>query len=76
MIGCNIQTIRLNKKLSRNELAKKIGVSQQFIQQMETGQKCPSLDTALRLAAALGCKLDDLVEATGEKDKESGKMVK
>lgn len=68
MISCNIQTIRLNKKLSRNDLAKKIGVSQQFIQQMETGQKCPSLDTALRLAVALGCKLDDLVEATEGKD--------
>ncbi len=68
MIGCNIQTIRLNKKLSRNELAKKIGVSQQFIQQMETGQKCPSLDTALRLAAALGCKLDDLVEDNEHKE--------
>lgn len=69
MIGCNIQTIRLNKKLSRNELAKKIGVSQQFIQQMETGQKCPSLDTALRLATALGCKLDDLVEDVEGREK-------
>lgn len=68
MIGCNIKTIRLNKKLSRNELAKKIGVSQQFIQQMETGQKCPSLDTAMRLAAALGCKLDDLVEDNEHKE--------
>lgn len=68
MIGCNIQTIRLKKKLSRNELAKKIGVSQQFIQQMETGQKRPSLDTALRLAAALGCKLDDLVEDNERKE--------
>lgn len=68
MISCNIQAIRLNRKLSRNELAKKIGVSQQFIQQIETGQKRPSLETAAHLAAALGCKLDDLVEDSEHKE--------
>lgn len=60
---------RLKKGITQIELSEKSGVKQSIISNIETGDtKNPRLDTALRLAAALGCKLDDLVEETGVKD--------
>ena len=50
-----IAELRDEKCLKQAEVAKKLGVSQQFISQIETGQeKNLTLDTLLRLANALG----------------------
>jgi len=50
-----IAELREEKHLKQVELARKLGVSQQFISQIETGQeKNLTLDTLLRLAATLG----------------------
>lgn len=50
-----IAELRGEKHLKQVELAKKMGVSQQFISQIETGQESNlTLDTLLRLAATLG----------------------
>lgn len=67
-IGKRIREKRIIHQLTQQELAKKAGISQPSLSNIESDQKSPSLDTALRLAAALGCKLDDLVEETGGKD--------
>lgn len=50
-----IAELREEKHLKQSELAKKLGVSQQFISQIETGQESNlTLDTILRLARTLG----------------------
>ncbi len=50
-----IAELREEKHLKQAELAKKLGVSQQFISQIETGQENNlTLDTLLRLARTLG----------------------
>ncbi|MEK6845426.1 MAG: helix-turn-helix transcriptional regulator [Nanoarchaeota archaeon] len=50
-----IAELREEKHLNQGELAKKLGVSQQFISQIETGQESNlTLDTLLRLATTLG----------------------
>ncbi|MFA5363230.1 MAG: helix-turn-helix transcriptional regulator [Candidatus Omnitrophota bacterium] len=50
-----IAELREEKHLKQSELAKKLGVSQQFISQIETGQERNlTLDTILRLARTLG----------------------
>jgi DNA-binding XRE family transcriptional regulator len=50
-----IAELREEKHLNQVELAKKLGVSQQFISQIETGQESNlTLDTLLRLATTLG----------------------
>lgn len=60
---------RLKKGITQIELSEKSGVKQSIISNIETGDtKNPRLDTALRLAAALGCKLDDLVEDNERKE--------
>ena len=60
---------RLKKGITQIELSEKSGVKQSIISNIETGDtKNPRIDTVYRLAAALGCKLDDLVEETEGKD--------
>ncbi len=50
-----IAVLRKEKHLNQEDFAKKLGVSQQFISQIETGQENNlTLDTLLRLAATLG----------------------
>jgi len=50
-----IAELREEKHLKQVELAQKLGVSQQFISQIETGQERNlTLDTLLRLAETLG----------------------
>lgn len=61
----NVFKLRVNKKLSQAELAKKIHVTQQFIQQLESGKRTPSLKVAKRLAEALGVTVDDLIKKAG-----------
>ena len=57
---------RKRKELSRKELADDIGVSPQFIRQLEIGEKLPSLATAAKIAAALGCTIDDLMKGSDQ----------
>jgi len=50
-----IAELREEKHLNQVDLAKKLGVSQQFISQIETGQESNlTLNTLLHLASALG----------------------
>lgn len=50
-----IAVIRDENHLNQKELAKLLGVSQQFISQIETGNGCNlTLDTIIRIAEALG----------------------
>ena len=50
-----IAELREDKHMNQAELAKKLGVSQQFISQIETGQESNlTMGTLLRLATTLG----------------------
>ena len=53
-----IAELREDKHMNQTDLAKKLGVSQQFISQIETGQGSNlTLGTLLRLASTLGRSL-------------------
>ena len=50
-----IAVLRDEKRLKQVELAKKLGVSQQFVSQIETGEaKNLTIETLLKIAKALG----------------------
>ncbi|MEC4893634.1 MAG: substrate-binding domain-containing protein [Oscillatoria sp. PMC 1051.18] len=56
----NIKQIRSRLGLSQQDLAQIAGVSRQAISGVESGQYAPSATVALRLAKALGCRVEDL----------------
>ena len=50
----NIKERREQLGISQKELAEKIGISQSFLCDLEMGRCKPSIDTAVKLADALG----------------------
>ena len=54
--------VRKSKKFSQCELAEKAGITQGYLSDLENGVNNPSFDVLIRLAKALDCKLDDLVD--------------
>lgn len=54
-----IAELREEKHMRQADLAKRLGVSQQFISQIETGEeKNLTLETMLKIAKSLGCGLN------------------
>ena len=56
----HLKTIRMEKRLSQDELAQLVGVSRQTISSIETGQFNPTAKLALLLCVALDQKFEDL----------------
>lgn len=59
----NIKKFREAKKMSQDALAKASGLAQSTICYIETGQKNPSIKTAIKLANALNVDLETLVKS-------------
>ena len=58
----NLKEIRQEKGLSQTDLAKKMGISSQAVQQFENGVRTPSLERTVEIAQALDITLDELIE--------------
>lgn len=63
-IGTLIKTRRTERKLTQQDVADKVGISRNFLSDIENGRYNPSFNTALRLAAYLGIDLNSLSEMT------------
>lgn len=72
----NLKDVRKKKKLTQVELADKSGILQQNISNYETGYKSPTLESAVRLADALGVTLDELVIIRDAKEQIAQKYKK
>lgn len=57
-----IADLRRNLGLSQRQIAEKCGVTQQFIQQIESGKKNPSVKVLTKLAEALDSSIDELFD--------------
>lgn len=62
----NLERIRTERQMTQEELAKRVGVSQPAIAQYESGVAVPKLYVTIKLADALGVKIDDLVSCKEE----------
>ena len=59
----NLQKMRERRHLKQHELAQLSGVTQQAISMIENGdRKNPGVITMLKLAKALRCMIEDLIE--------------
>lgn len=57
----HIRKIRRALDMTQQELARKLGVTQATVAQWESGKTTPPLKTILKLAAALGVTVDELI---------------
>jgi transcriptional regulator with XRE-family HTH domain len=62
-LGTTLKRIRKSKGLSQYALAKKAGISREYVRQLEEGQSDPTVGTLRRLAEALEVSLAALVES-------------
>ncbi|MBR1681145.1 helix-turn-helix transcriptional regulator [bacterium] len=60
MLGKNIRTKRLQKRLSQEELAFRISSTRNYIGCIERGEKAPSISIVLDIAKELGCQINEL----------------
>ena len=58
----NLERLRTERKMTQEELAKRVGVSQPAIAQYEAGTATPRLYVTLRLASALNTSVEELIE--------------
>lgn len=61
-LGSRISEMRKNAEISQQELADMVGVQQAHLSRIENGKFMPRVDIVSRIAKALGCKIDELVE--------------
>jgi transcriptional regulator with XRE-family HTH domain len=57
-----LKTLRQAQELSQDALARKVGVSREYIARLETGKHDPPLSTIEKLAKALKVKVTELLE--------------
>ena len=62
MFSRGLRRLRSDRGITQVELAKKVEVTQAAISRYEDGSALPSLDVAIRIAEALHCSMDDLLE--------------
>ena len=61
--GVTLRAYRQEKGLTQEQLSERVNVVRSFICTLESGKKQPSLSFMLRLAAALGVRPGELVDA-------------
>lgn len=73
-LGPAIRRLRRERGMTLEELAGEIGTSGAHLSRLESGDRQPSLEGLLRVAAALGVEMDELLAAPEEPD--PGKVVR
>ncbi|MBR7085322.1 MAG: helix-turn-helix transcriptional regulator [Oscillospiraceae bacterium] len=70
-MNIRLKDIREARNMSQDDIAKQIGVSQQFISRVERGNKSISLDLAVEIADFLNVSLDEIAGRTVKQNLES-----
>jgi putative molybdopterin biosynthesis protein len=70
-----IRSWRQAARLSQQELARRCGLTRQAINAIEAGQYIPSTLVAMRLARALGCRVEELFRLTEERPRVEGEWL-
>lgn len=65
MLGKRVRQLRLQQKLTQEQLAERAGISTSFLGHIERGSRKLSLDSFCRIARALDCTANDLLPMEG-----------
>ena len=57
-----LKEMRIKRKMTLEELSKASGVSRVSINRYELGERSPNIFIAKKLADALGCTIEDLID--------------
>ena len=57
-----LKVLRTERQMSQEALAKKAGISREYLARLETGHHDPPLSTLTKLAKALKVKVGELLE--------------
>lgn len=60
----SIRSIRLNKKITQNEIARLLEIDRSTVTKWESGESLPRADKLPELAKILNCTVDDLLKST------------
>jgi len=71
----HLKTIRVTQGFSQGELAGKSGITRQAVSAIESHRYLPTTAVALRLAATLGCRVEDLFSLATAQDVIEGKLI-
>jgi molybdate-binding protein/DNA-binding XRE family transcriptional regulator len=71
----HLKDLRIAQGLSQGELAKQSGITRQAVSAIETHLYLPTTAVALRLAAVLGCRVEDLFSLAEAHDVIEGKLI-
>ena len=71
----HLKRIRVTQGLSQGELAGKSGITRQAVSAIESHLYLPTTAVALRLAAVLGCRVEDLFSLAETHDAIEGKLI-
>ncbi|NOT96880.1 MAG: helix-turn-helix domain-containing protein [Nitrospira sp.] len=71
----HLKDIRVAHGFSQGELAGKSGITRQAVSAIESNLYLPTTAVALRLAAALGCRVEDLFSLLQAQDVIEGKLI-
>lgn len=66
VLGERVRELRKKRRLTQVEFAERCGVPQSRISSIESGAHVPNIETVLRLARALDCKVSRLMAAFDE----------
>jgi putative molybdopterin biosynthesis protein len=71
----NLKTFRTQRGLSQSELATKSGITRQAVSSIESNLYLPTTAVALRLAAVLACRVEDLFSLVPTEDSIEGTLI-
>jgi DNA-binding XRE family transcriptional regulator len=76
MVAVRLVGYRAEQGLSQRALAKRLGVSQPRVVELESGEKNPQIETLMKVAATTGLEFAIDIAAEGQKPKLVGKAIK
>jgi DNA-binding XRE family transcriptional regulator len=76
MVAVQLIGYRADRGLSQRELAKRLGVSQPRVVELESGEKNPQIETLVKIAAATELEFAIDIAPVGREPKLVGKVVK